>query len=61
MGDNCPFTQMDEEKRRSGSMRLLQALFPERFAGSGIDPRAEHAEQEEAVAADQRCRTARYV
>lgn len=53
MGDKCPFTQMDEEKRRRGSLRLLQALFPERFAGAGNDRCAGSIKQDEASMREQ--------
>lgn len=58
MGDTCPFTQMDEEKRRRGSLRLLQALFPEQFAGAGNDRCAESIKQDEASTREQRRHTA---
>lgn len=61
MGDTGPFTQMDEEKRRQGSLRLLQALFPERFGGSAEEPRAEFVDQGATAPKEQRYRTAPYV
>lgn len=60
MGDTCPFTQMDEEKRRRGSLRLLQALFPERFAGPESDHCPERRRQDEAAPKEQRYHTAPY-
>lgn len=61
MGDTCPFTQMDEEKRRRGSLRLLQALFPERFGGLGEERCDDLVEKGQASPKDQRYHTAPYV